>query len=125
MARRGLSPAVAERVQRMKEAGVITGYRASVDPAKVGAPMTAVIRMTSSENGYARLADLIRKTPEVLECHRLTGGDYFSTRAVVASMEHLESLIDRLAPYGQVTTSLVLSFTVPPRSITRLTWTGS
>jgi Lrp/AsnC family leucine-responsive transcriptional regulator len=116
-ARVGLSPpAVAERMRRLEEAGIITGYRAVIDPAKVGLPITAYIRCTSSGPQVGMIA---RELPEVLECHRITGGDAFILKVVVASVAHLEAIIDRLLPYGQPTTSLVLSSPVPERGIAR------
>jgi Lrp/AsnC family leucine-responsive transcriptional regulator len=118
-ARVGLSPpAVAERMRRLEEAGVITGYRAEVDPAKLGLPITAFIRCTSPGPQVGAIA---RQSPEVLECHRVTGSDAFILKVVVASVAHLESLIDRLLPYGQPTTSLVLSSPLPQRAIGRET----
>jgi Lrp/AsnC family leucine-responsive transcriptional regulator len=113
----GLSPpATAERMRRMEEAGIITGYRAEVDASKLGLPITAFIRCSSPGPQIGRIA---RESPEVLECHRITGGDAFILKAVVASVAHLEALIDRLLPYGQPTTTLVLSSPVPLRSIAR------
>ena len=114
-ARVGLSPpAVAERMRRLEEAGIIVGYRAEVDASKLGLPITAFIRCNSPGPQVGRLA---RETPEILECHRITGGDAFILKAVVASVAHLEALIDRLLPYGQPTTSIVLSSPVPGRGI--------
>ncbi|MGN6361260.1 MAG: Lrp/AsnC ligand binding domain-containing protein, partial [Thermomicrobiales bacterium] len=56
----------------------------------------------------------------VLECHRITGSDAFILKVVVASIAHLEAFIDRLLPYGQPTTSLVLSSPVPGRGVGRV-----
>lgn len=112
-ARVGLSPpAVAERMRRLEEAGVITGYRAQIDMAKLGVPITAFIRCNSPGPQIGAIA---RAAPEVLECHRVTGSDAFILKVVVASVAHLETLIDRFLPYGQSTTSIVLSSPVPER----------
>jgi Lrp/AsnC family leucine-responsive transcriptional regulator len=116
-ARVGLSaPAVAERMRRLEEAGIITGYRAEVDAGKLGLPITAYIRCTSPGPQVGAIA---RQSPEVLECHRITGSDAFILKVVVASVPHLEAIIDRLLPYGQPTTSLVLSSPVPGRGVSR------
>jgi Lrp/AsnC family transcriptional regulator, leucine-responsive regulatory protein len=115
-ARVGLSPsAVAERLRRLEEAGIITGYRAEVNTAKLGLPITAFIRCSSPG---PQIGNIARASPEVLECHRITGGDAFILKVIVASVAHLEAFIDRLMPYGQPTTSLVLSSPVPVRGIT-------
>ena len=63
------------------------------------------------------MADLAQRTPEVVECHRITGDDCYFMRAWVRSVEHLEEVIDRFAPYGQTTTSIVQSSPVPPRGL--------
>lgn len=106
----GLSlPAVAERVRRLEEAGLITGYHAKLDPHKLGAPVAAFIRLRSTGDRYRQVQALARELPEVLECHHLTGGDAFIMKVVVSSIAHLEKLIGRLTPYGQTTTSIVLS----------------
>jgi Lrp/AsnC family transcriptional regulator, leucine-responsive regulatory protein len=114
----GLSaPAVAERVRRLEEAGIITGYHAAVDPARLGLPIGAVMRLSGVGERIPQFTDLVMATPEVLECHRLTGNDSFVLRVVAASIGHLERLIDRFVPYGEVTTSLVLSSPVVVRVV--------
>jgi Lrp/AsnC family transcriptional regulator, leucine-responsive regulatory protein len=114
------SPAVAERVRRMEDAGIITGYRAEINTAKIGYPITAIMRLHSQGERCMRLNTLVREIPEVLECYRVTGEDCHVMKIVVSSVEHLESLIDRLSVHGQVTTSIVLSTPVTRRIITRV-----
>lgn len=114
------SPAVAERVRRMEDAGIITGYRAVVNTAKIGYPITAIMRMNSQGDRCTRINVQVREIPEVLECYRVTGEDCHVMKVMVSSVEHLESLIDRLSAFGQVTTSIVLSTTVTGRTITRV-----
>lgn len=121
-ARVGLSaPAVAERMRRLEAAGIITGYRAQIDPAKLGLPITAFIRCNAPGPQIGAIA---RAAPEVLECHRVTGDDAFILKVVVASVAHLEAVIDRLLPYGQPTTSLVLSSPVPGREVSKAALVG-
>src|SRR5262245_21049814 len=99
------SPAVAERVRRMEEAGIITGYHAAIDPQRVGMQLLAFMRLSEVGDQSTRFADLVAETPEVLECHRLTGSDSYVLKVVAQSITHLEMLIDRFVPYGQVTKS--------------------
>lgn len=114
----GLSaPAVAERVHRLEDAGIITGYRAEVNTAKLGLPICAFVRIRTSGGHEARTAELVQRLPEVIECHRVTGGDCFIVKIVVSSIPHLEELIDRLSPYGELITSIVLSSPVTHRLI--------
>lgn len=111
------APAVAERLQRLEQQQVIRGYHADVDPDAVGYPLTAVIRIRPAPRQLHKVAELARKAPEVVECHRITGEDCFLLRAHVRSVSHLEELIDQLAVHGQTTTSIVQSSPVPPRGI--------
>jgi Lrp/AsnC family leucine-responsive transcriptional regulator len=116
----GLSiPAVTERVHRMEEAGIITGYHAEIAPAKVGLPITAFIRMNITGDVSAKIISLINQMAEVEECHRGTGGDSFILKVRVASVTHLEEVIERLLPFGITTTSIVLSSPVTKRFIER------
>lgn len=112
-------PAVAERVRRMEDAGVITGFRAEIDPARIGLPVAAFIRISIVGDVLARIAKAVRDMPEVLECHRGTGADSFTLKVAVESVQHLERLIDKLTPYGTTSTSIILSTLVKNRSFTR------
>ncbi|MBC6941757.1 MAG: Lrp/AsnC family transcriptional regulator [Xanthomonadales bacterium] len=114
----GLStPAAAERVRQLEAAGVIRGYRADVDLARIGRPVLAIVRMSVVGDVFTRVTAAIRASPEVLECHRGTGADSFTIKAAVASIEDLEHLIDRLTPFGTTSTSIVLSSPVPSRAL--------
>ena len=111
------SPAVAERLRRLEEAGVITGYRAMVDPQRLGYGFGVVIRIRPAPRKLAIVADLARSTPEVVECHRVTGDDCYIATAYVRDVEHLERVIDRFAAHGQTTSSIMQSSPVPRRPI--------
>jgi len=114
----GLSaPAVAERVRKLEEAGMITGYHAAVRWERVGWPITALVRLSGISSEAPQVAGLIAGTPEVLACHRVTGEDSYILTVVAVSTLHLEQIVDRLIPYGRVTTSLVLSTPVRRRMI--------
>lgn len=116
----GLSlPAVSERIRRMEEAGIITGYRAEIDARKIGLTMTAFIRLSTTGAQYPALIGLVQRVPEVVECHHLTGADSFIMKVVVGSIAHLERLITRLSTYGPTTTSIVLSSPVRGRDLTK------
>jgi Lrp/AsnC family transcriptional regulator, leucine-responsive regulatory protein len=112
-------PAVAERVRRMEDAGIITGFRAEINPAKIGLPIAAFIRISIVGDVFARVAKAVREMPEVLECHRGTGADSFTLKVAVESVQHLERLIDKLTPFGTTSTSIVLSTLVKHRSFSR------
>ena len=111
------TPAVIERIRKLEDAKIITGYRAEIDTAKIGLPITAFIRMSISGVDYSRIIKVAEKSNEVLECHRGTGGDSFIMKVAVADVEHLQNLIDKLTPYGITTTAIVLSSPVKSRVI--------
>ncbi|MGC1781779.1 MAG: Lrp/AsnC family transcriptional regulator [Acidobacteriaceae bacterium] len=114
----GLStPAVMERIRRMEEAGIISGYQAEIDLSKIGYNILAFIRVSVVGNFMPRIMKVARDMPEVLECHRVTGADSFIMKAAVESIDELEKLLDRLTPYVATTTSIVLSSVVTRRVI--------
>jgi len=114
----GLSaPAVAERIARLQEAGVITGYHAAVDPGALGFSLTAILRIRPAPRELPKVADLARRTPEVVECHRITGEDCFFMKLHVRDVVHLEEVIDAFAFYGQTTTSILQTSPVPRRGV--------
>lgn len=122
----GLSaPAVSERVRKMEEAGIITGYHARLDLEKIGLPITAFMRMSLSGTSASKIITQAAELSEVRECHRATGSDCIIMKVRASSIAHLEALTDRFVPYGQITTSIVLSspitgHTVGPQTIHNL-----
>jgi Lrp/AsnC family leucine-responsive transcriptional regulator len=114
----GLStPATMERVHRLQEAGIITGFRAEVDHKKVGYPIVAFVRVNVVGNFLPHVIKVSREMPEVLECYRVTGADSFIIRVAVRSVDDLQSVIDRFTPFVATTTSVVLSAIVTSRII--------
>ena len=111
------SPAVAERVRRLTDDGVIRGFRADVDPRAVGYALSAIVRVRPAPRQIAKVADLARATPEVVECHRITGEDCFFVKVHVRDVEHLEEVIDRFTVFGQTTTSVMQTSPVPLRGV--------
>lgn len=107
----GLSaPAVAERIQKMEESGIIKGYKTVIDLDKIGLPLRAIIgfriSQTSNMNHFLKLLPTM---PEIYECTRITGKECLSIKVAVRNSNELEQLIDRLVEYGETTTSIVLS----------------
>jgi Lrp/AsnC family transcriptional regulator, leucine-responsive regulatory protein len=111
------SPAVAERVARLEETGVIKGYRAEIDPRAVGYTLGVVIRIRPAPRELRKVAELAQRTPEVVECHRITGEDCFFMKAYVRDVEHLEEVIDQFVVYGQPTSSIMQTSPVPVRGV--------
>lgn len=111
------TPAIIERVRKLEDAGIITGYRADIDTSKVGLPITAFVRMSITGVDYSHIIRVVEESNEVLECHRGTGGDSFIMKVALRSVGHLQQVINRLTPYGITTTTIVLSSPVERRVI--------
>jgi Lrp/AsnC family leucine-responsive transcriptional regulator len=113
------SPAMIERVRRLEERGVISGYRAIVAPRALGRPLSAVILAEVQQPDYARFLERVSAEPAVVECHRITGEATFLVRLNVADPSALEQFVDALSAAGaRCETSLVLSSPVPWRQVT-------
>src|SRR4051794_39067863 len=114
----GLSPpAVADRLRRLEASGAVAGYRADVDPRALGYALSAIVRVRPAPRQIPKVADVARATPEVVECHRVTGEDCFFVKVHVRDVAHLEEVIDRFMPFGQTTTSIMQSSPVPARGV--------
>ncbi len=111
------SPAVAERIARLEQSGAILGYHAEIDPRALGCSLTVIVRLRPAPGQLYNAAELARQTPEVVECHRVTGEDCYVMKAHVRDVLHLEEVIDRFAVLGQTTTSVVQSSPVPARGL--------
>lgn len=114
------APAVAERIQRLERAGVIGSYRAELDPKALGFPLAAVVRIKPTTRQFHKIVEIARATPEVVECHRITGEDCFLLTVYLRSMDDLEPVLDRFVPLGQTTTSLIQSTPIPRRPLTEI-----
>ena len=115
----GLSqPATSERVKRLEEKGVISGYGARIDAAALGLGMMAVVRLRTTHEHIRACLKLFSEMPHVMEVLRLTGEDCFLLKVLVPTPGELETIVDTIARYGAVTTSLVLR-SEPPKTINR------
>jgi Lrp/AsnC family transcriptional regulator, leucine-responsive regulatory protein len=110
-------PAVAERVQRLERSGVITGYKAVIDPKAIGYPLAAVVRVRPASRQLHKIPEVAVATPEVVECYRITGDDCFFVKLHLRSIDDLEEILDRFVEYGQTTTSLIHSAPVANRPL--------
>jgi Lrp/AsnC family transcriptional regulator, leucine-responsive regulatory protein len=111
------APSVTERVRRLEEAGVISGYRLEIDPRALGLPIAAYVRIRPIPGQLAKVAELAHRTPEVVECHRITGEDCFLLKVHVSEVAQLEKLLDKFLLFGTTTTSIVQSSPVPLRPL--------
>lgn len=113
------APAVTERVRRMHDSGVLTGYHAHVDPTAAGLPVTALVRMECfGARCLLRDAEVMSR-PEILQLHRVTGDACCVLFVAVRSMPHFEDVIDRLSEHGRPSSTMVLSSPVWWREVSR------
>jgi Lrp/AsnC family leucine-responsive transcriptional regulator len=109
------SPAVADRVRRLEQAGVITGYRAELDLRMLGYELTAIVRLKPGAGQLPRIPELAAEMPQVGECHRITGEDCFYLKLHLRSIDELSSLLDRFLAFGETTTSIINASPIPRR----------
>lgn len=111
------SPAVAERIKRLEEQGVIRGYHAEVDAHSIGYPVTAFVELHVPPESYTRVEALLGTLPAIREAHHVTGRAAFMLKVVASSLSELETLIATFAPYGSSETAVVLSTRLAPRAL--------
>jgi Lrp/AsnC family leucine-responsive transcriptional regulator len=109
--------AVAERIRRLEESGVIAGYQATINPERVGLTVMAFVRLRYPTGNYRPFHAMLDNTPEIVEAHHVTGEDCFVLKVLARSMRHLEEVSGRIAGLGPVTTSVVYSSPLAARSI--------
>lgn len=115
--RTGLSaPSVAERIRRLEDVGVLTGFSARLAPEALGYPLAAYIRIRPMPGRHQKIAALVATLDPIVECHRVTGEDCFVATAHLRSMEELESVIDAIIPFATTNTSILQSTPVPRRT---------
>lgn len=113
------SPAVAERVRRLEDLGVVQAYRAEIGLAKLGLTVMAFVRIRYPSGDYRPIRLAIEAERAILECHHVTGDDCFVAKVATRSMEELETVVGRLARLGGTTTSVVFSTVLERRQIRR------
>lgn len=114
----GLSaPSVADRVRRLEDVGIITGYGARIDPAQLGYGLTVLIRARPLPGEMNNMIKAIQDTPQIVACDRVSGEDCFVARAHVRDVTEMEAVIDRIVPFGATNSSIVQSSPVEERLV--------
>ncbi len=112
----GLSaPSVTERVRRLEEVGIVSGYVAQIDPAALGLPLAAYLRVRPIPGQLEKVAEVLNGLAAIVECDRVTGEDCFIAKAHVRSMQELEKVIDQIIPFAMTNTSIIQSSPVKRR----------
>jgi len=109
------SPSAAERLRRLQERGVITAFTIDVDPAALGYPLQAIVRIRPLPGQLHVVERLIEETPEFVECDKVTGDDCFIARLVVPSMGELDAILDRIVEKAETNTSMIKASPVKRR----------
>lgn len=94
------SPAMIERVRRLEERGIISGYRAVVKPATLGRALSAVIYADVPATSAKAFLEAVEGESGIVECHRLSGNPNYVARAHVIDPGDLAELLDRLGATG-------------------------
>ncbi|NAS32599.1 AsnC family transcriptional regulator [Flavobacteriaceae bacterium R38] len=103
------SPAVAERVKKMEDSGVISEYKAVISPMKVGYQLKAIITVSAFMGRLKPFLVKVKEFDEVINCYRVTGNENIIMEVILQDREHLERFIDELLYYGETKTHIVLS----------------
>lgn len=115
------SPSAAERLRRLEERGVVKAFTIDLDPAAIGYPLQAIVRVRPLPGQLHIVERIIQEIPEFIECDKVTGDDCFIARLVVRSMGELDGILDRVTERAETNTSMIKSSPVkrrlPPLSV--------
>jgi len=103
------SPAVAERIKKMEDAGIINGYTTKVSYYELGFQLRAIITMRAFMGKLKPFLSQVKKYNEVVNCYRITGNENIVMEVVLKNQKHLEEFIDQLISYGETKTQIILS----------------
>lgn len=103
------SPAVSERIKKMEDSGIITGYFTVVSSFEAGYQFKAIITLRAFMGKLKPFLEIVKTYDEVLNCYRITGNENIVMEVVLKNQKHLETFIDQLIVYGETKTQIVLS----------------
>lgn len=113
------SPAVADRIKKLEDIGIIQGYTANISPIETGLQLRAIITIRAFMGKLRPFIDKVKTFKEVLNCYRITGNENIVMEVVFKDQKHLESFIDQIIIYGESKTQIVLSHVVNHAPIRR------
>ena len=113
-------PAVADRVKRLEDLGVIEGYWTSISHTKVGYQLKAIITLRAFMGKLKPFLERVKTLEEVINCYRITGNENIIMEVVLRDQFHLEKFIDQLIQYGETRTHIILSEVVSNAPIRRI-----
>ena len=113
-------PAVADRVKRLEDLGVIEGYWTSISHTKVGYQLKAIITLRAFMGKLKPFLERVKTLEEVINCYRITGNENIIMEVVLRDQFHLEKFIDQLIQYGETRTHIILSEVISNAPIRRI-----
>lgn len=111
------SPAVAERVRKMEDNGIIDSYKINLSHQKTGYQLRAIITLRAFTGRLKAFLETVKDYKEVVNCYRITGNENIIMEVILRDQVHLEKLIDKLITYGETRTHIVLSNVIKDRPI--------
>ena len=111
------APSVNERLKRLEEAGIISGYAVILDPEQIGYTLQAIVRMRQLPGKLKELEELIQSIPQFIECDRVTGEDCFYARLCLTDIHQLDEILNRVCEIAETNTSIVKSTPVKRRQV--------
>ena len=103
------SPAVAERIRKMEDSGIIDGYYTKLSYFETGHQLKAIITLRAFMGKLKPFILKVKTFKEVISCYRITGSENIVMEVVLIDQKHLEHFIDQLILYGETRTQIVLS----------------
>ena len=110
-------PAVAERIKKLEMLGIITGYKAVINPKKLGLNINAIINITISHEKQKEFISFAQKSNNIVKCYHVTGEFSMCVEAVFKEMADLESMIGKFQQYGNTQTMIIMSCPIESKSI--------
>lgn len=103
------APAVTERVKRLEESGIILGYKAVIDPNKLGRSINIFINVDMKTDKHKKFMEFVNENENIIECYHVTGPYCMIIKASLNEMSSLEDLIGKVQAFGNTETYIILS----------------
>jgi Lrp/AsnC family transcriptional regulator, leucine-responsive regulatory protein len=101
--------AIAERVRKLEDEGIIESYSIKLNREKIGLPVMAFFKLRVNAESCRQMRELAIALPEVIEAHRVVGNEHYILQVVLPSMQDLEAIMEKFLPLGSVDISIILS----------------
>jgi Lrp/AsnC family transcriptional regulator, leucine-responsive regulatory protein len=109
--------AIAERVRKLEDEGIIEGYTIKLNREKIGLPIMAFFKLRVNVESCKRMQELAIALPEVIAAHRVVGNEHYILQVVLPSMQHLEAIMEKFLQMGSVDVSIILSTPVATKGL--------